>query len=81
MNGTMSRLLALSPATLGILSKLSSLQIQRISADTGTGLFQDMLPPLERFRYDIYIGELKKTLPQANHVTLRLREVEKQSFV
>jgi len=36
MNGTVNRLLALSPATLGILSNLSSLQIQRVSVDSVT---------------------------------------------
>lgn len=73
MSTTLSKWLASNSAALGLLSKLSNRQVRMMSAQGSTAdLFHEMLPSLERFRYEVYIAELKKSLPQADHLNCRL---------
>jgi predicted GNAT family N-acyltransferase len=72
--------LLLGTTAMNVLSKLAGQQI-RLAAARGrlAAEFHELRPALERFRYDVYIVELKKALPQADHLSCRLPDVDDDS--
>lgn len=73
MHAVLEKHLAFNPVTARLLSMGAGVTIRRYSAlDRSADSYNAMLPSLEQFRYEIYIAELQKSLPGADHFRRRL---------